>query len=533
MPNASPGFFGKLPSAGDFVQRRLSPGFVDVWDGHFESAVAEARRVLGDGWHETYHASPVWRFVLAPGCCGDAAWLGVMGPGADRVGRCFPMVIATVLDGGTAGCAQALGSAHRWLDAAERVHQTAQADPGMSVEAFDALVAALGDPLTVTTSGDLSGIDLSGPGHWRIALPPSDAPAAFLGDLWMRMGQASNHGGLWWTTGAARVPACALVTASLPQPSAYAGFLDAACAEDMWQSTGAGVSFAAPVQSVPPPLPDLDDLLATPMPAAAELPPSTEAWLPDDLDLLSGFAPPAGLPATPQLPDDDSTEIVPATIAGAGVHVSHQADGALTVVAAQQGPAHPRQRGVAAVSAVVEDLSDNELAGGVPLLRSRVMALNPSLCEAGRDLIDPIAEDCAVIAAHVTGEQASLLRIGAAAAWHWRGGRFQPIFAIDGGCAQVDTGGDIDDLLFSPAQRSVPGLGAAETPVCQEVVCELEGGDRLLLMATQQLLQLPPEVLMRGLEAGSCDEARTHIATAAGFDSDAARWPLAIIGIDA
>ena len=48
------GFFGKLPSAGDFVQRRLPAGFVDVWDSHFESAVAESRRVLGGDWHDAY-----------------------------------------------------------------------------------------------------------------------------------------------------------------------------------------------------------------------------------------------------------------------------------------------------------------------------------------------------------------------------------------------------------------------------------------------------------------------------------------------
>ena len=147
MPNPAAGFFGKLPSAGDFVQRRLPAGFVDAWDRHFENAVAESRGALGDSWREAYHASPVWRFVLAPGVCGGSAWAGVMGPGADRVGRCFPMVIAAPVGADTGSFARVLHDGSRWFDAAERIHDTAQADAAISVDAFDEQVAALAGPL--------------------------------------------------------------------------------------------------------------------------------------------------------------------------------------------------------------------------------------------------------------------------------------------------------------------------------------------------------------------------------------------------
>jgi hypothetical protein len=52
-------------------------------------------------------------------------------------------------------------------------------------------------------------------------------------------------------------------------------------------------------------------------------------------------------------------------------------------------------------------------------------------------------------------------------------------------------------------------------------------------MATQPLLQLSPDILARSLAMPSCGDARLHIATAAGLGTDAARWPLAIIEIDA
>ncbi|HET7331149.1 type VI secretion system-associated protein TagF, partial [Dyella sp.] len=98
MATGAAGFFGKLPGAGDFVQRRLPSPFVDAWDQHFERAVNESKLALGDAWQHAYRSSPTWRFVLSPGVCTSAAWAGVMGPANDRVGRSFPMVIATPLD---------------------------------------------------------------------------------------------------------------------------------------------------------------------------------------------------------------------------------------------------------------------------------------------------------------------------------------------------------------------------------------------------------------------------------------------------
>ena len=88
---ASVGFFGKLPGAGDFVQRRLPRAFVERWDRHFEQAVFASRETLGQEWAAAYRASPTWRFVLSPQACGEGAWAGVFGPADDRVGRSFPM----------------------------------------------------------------------------------------------------------------------------------------------------------------------------------------------------------------------------------------------------------------------------------------------------------------------------------------------------------------------------------------------------------------------------------------------------------
>jgi type VI secretion system protein ImpM len=61
------GFYGKLPSHGDFLRRRVSDGFVSGWDLWLQEGMAAARTALGEGWLDVYLTSPVWRFASAAG----------------------------------------------------------------------------------------------------------------------------------------------------------------------------------------------------------------------------------------------------------------------------------------------------------------------------------------------------------------------------------------------------------------------------------------------------------------------------------
>lgn len=90
------GWFGKLPSLGDFAQRRLPPEFVQVWDDWLGAELARVRMRHDSGWLQAYLGSPVWRFVLLPGTLTPAApaWTGVLMPSVDKVGRYFPLTLA-------------------------------------------------------------------------------------------------------------------------------------------------------------------------------------------------------------------------------------------------------------------------------------------------------------------------------------------------------------------------------------------------------------------------------------------------------
>jgi type VI secretion system protein ImpM len=94
----SVGFYGKLPIVGDFVSRRLPNEFISSWDSWLQSAIAASREELGENWLKSYLTSPIWRFVLSPGLCGNQAVAGIMMPSVDRVGRYYPLTIAILFE---------------------------------------------------------------------------------------------------------------------------------------------------------------------------------------------------------------------------------------------------------------------------------------------------------------------------------------------------------------------------------------------------------------------------------------------------
>lgn len=98
METKGVGFFGKLPTLGDFVSRRLPRQFIDPWDQWLQSSLRVSQDIHGENWLSLFLVSPFWRFAISPGICGDAAWAGVMMPSVDRVGRYYPLTLAQTID---------------------------------------------------------------------------------------------------------------------------------------------------------------------------------------------------------------------------------------------------------------------------------------------------------------------------------------------------------------------------------------------------------------------------------------------------
>jgi type VI secretion system protein ImpM len=88
------GWFGKIPSLGDFVSRRLPASFVQPWDAWLSGELSEARLMLAETWVTVYEHAPVSSFLLGSGVVDEHAWSGILVPSVDRVGRRFPLTIA-------------------------------------------------------------------------------------------------------------------------------------------------------------------------------------------------------------------------------------------------------------------------------------------------------------------------------------------------------------------------------------------------------------------------------------------------------
>jgi len=97
-PNASAqiGFFGKIPSRGDFVRAGLPRSFISPWDEWLQAMLPASREALGETWQDAWMEAPIWRFLIQPGICGPDAVLGVFMPSVDRAGRYFPLTLACV-----------------------------------------------------------------------------------------------------------------------------------------------------------------------------------------------------------------------------------------------------------------------------------------------------------------------------------------------------------------------------------------------------------------------------------------------------
>lgn len=92
MTEAS-GWYGKLPSTGDFASRRLPHEFIEAWDQWLAQGLADWQAREAD-WLTHYLQGPSWRFLISPGVIGAEAWAGVLMPSVDQVGRYFPLCIA-------------------------------------------------------------------------------------------------------------------------------------------------------------------------------------------------------------------------------------------------------------------------------------------------------------------------------------------------------------------------------------------------------------------------------------------------------
>ncbi|MCK5872702.1 MAG: type VI secretion system-associated protein TagF [Methylococcales bacterium] len=145
MNAGSVGFYGKLPMVGDFITRRLPKGFIDPLDQWMQNSIAASQDKLGNNWLDLYLTSPIWRFAFQAGICGDSAWVGIIMPSVDKVGRYYPFVLACKIDADK-NPALILSCCSNWFERLEDI-SLAGLEGNYSLERFNQIVLGMGKPL--------------------------------------------------------------------------------------------------------------------------------------------------------------------------------------------------------------------------------------------------------------------------------------------------------------------------------------------------------------------------------------------------
>ena len=206
---AIPGWYGKLPSLGDFARRRLPDEFIQRWDFWLQEVLHATRARMGEAWQDRYLTMPIWRFALLPGLVGSGSWAGVLMPSVDRVGRQFPLTLAAALP--LHASAHAVFRGRDWFTSLEEV-ALAALDPTYGPDDLDRALSACAF-VYPGIDGSLAG----GDGPQRLPMIEAFEELAQTKALLAWSGQASWKG-LWWTRG--RVDGAPLMLACAALPTA-------------------------------------------------------------------------------------------------------------------------------------------------------------------------------------------------------------------------------------------------------------------------------------------------------------------------
>jgi type VI secretion system protein ImpM len=226
----TPGCYGKIPGTGDFIVRNLPQAFVKQWDRWLQEALQGSRAVLGERWDENYFTAPIWRFAVAPRVCDDDGWAGVLMPSVDKVGRTFPLTLATRLRT-VAQFATAIFHSGHWFAQLEEIALAAlrvDSDPaGLEQALNDApfpesergLPAHATAPTAVqwvAQSRDASFLELTHPDDFAKILAVAATETLLSAQGWHAY---------WWTRGRSEGRPAAIALSGLPDARTFAAML--------------------------------------------------------------------------------------------------------------------------------------------------------------------------------------------------------------------------------------------------------------------------------------------------------------------
>lgn len=216
------GFYGKLPTYGDFIQKRLPQNFINPWHEWVQSGMLALRGHDPDGWLAFYLNCPAWCFVLGSGVCGEQPVAGVTIPSVDRVGRYFSFSMASILPEDTDPVVFAAART-QWFERLENLALSVLEkemdqdgiETSINARAAELSWGQMSEPIFESSDENIRIVSIGSTGVNEL-LP------ALLHRL-IKNAHCNEHGnyGLWWHRGSSQVSAQLLSCASMPTGKTY------------------------------------------------------------------------------------------------------------------------------------------------------------------------------------------------------------------------------------------------------------------------------------------------------------------------
>ncbi len=210
-----------------------------------QEAIANSREQLGDFWLDNYLTSPLWRFALTPGICGEHGWAGVLMPSVDRVGRYYPFTMAARLDPKT-NLFLFMEESEAWFARMESLALSCLEDD-FQMESFEQQLRAVGLPNADRNTDrdthpglpEMGSSALSNAWHANLDEQSSlrTIYPLFLPHLMKKLLFAYS---LWWTQGSERISPSLLLCQGLPQIKGASALIDGAWTQHGWEEIETG-----------------------------------------------------------------------------------------------------------------------------------------------------------------------------------------------------------------------------------------------------------------------------------------------------
>ena len=212
------GWFGKLPSTGDFAGRGMPRALQEVVHDWISSGMAALACLHQEDWQDGYLVSPVWHFAVNSGIWDYPALVGCVAPSVDKIGRYSPLMVVRAFD--RRDIALVLPPRSRWLYQVDEILRRVISERIAVEEVYDLLAqeaeAAAGQNSATGILDDLGIFDgsIDTAKAW-FSWP--DLPTLFA---------ERNNRSFWWAEPSPKTPPRQIIHSGKPDGSLFCLLMD-------------------------------------------------------------------------------------------------------------------------------------------------------------------------------------------------------------------------------------------------------------------------------------------------------------------